>query len=59
MIVRWFETEPLPNHQSGDTPAAPGEKPTPEEKAKAELVHKGVAFHIEATRKAARTNGLR
>jgi undecaprenyl-diphosphatase len=42
LFARHEPTEPLPKHQPGDTPAAPGEKPTPEEKAKAEPVRRAL-----------------
>jgi membrane-associated phospholipid phosphatase len=42
LFARHELTELLPKHQSGDTPAAPGEKPTPEEKAKAEPVRRAL-----------------
>jgi undecaprenyl-diphosphatase len=42
LFARHELTEPLPKHQSSDTPALPGEKPTPEEKAKAEPVRRAL-----------------
>ena len=50
-------TESLPKHQSGDTPAAPGEKPTPEEKAKAEPVRRALdqaTAQVDSPEKASR-----
>ena len=41
-FARYRPTEPLPKHQPGDTPAAPWEKPKPEEKAKAEPVRRAL-----------------
>jgi undecaprenyl-diphosphatase len=42
LFARYRPTEPLPKHQLGDTPAAPWEKPRPEEKAKAEPVRRAL-----------------
>src|SRR5512141_1202555 len=39
-FARYRPIEPLPKDQPGDTPAVPLEKPTPEEKAKAEPVRR-------------------
>ena len=57
LFARHALTEPLPKHQSGDTPAAPGEKPTPEEKAKAEPVRRAldqVTAQVDSPEKASR-----
>ncbi len=42
LFARRKPGEPLSKPPSGDTPAAPGEKPTPEEKAKAEPVRRAL-----------------
>ena len=57
LFARHALTEQLPKHQSGDTPVAPGEKPTPEEKAKAEPVRRALdqaTAQVDSPEKASR-----
>jgi undecaprenyl-diphosphatase len=57
LFARHELNEPLPKHQSGNTPALTGEKPTPEEKAKAEPVRRALnqaTAQVDSAEKASR-----
>ena len=56
-FARYRPTGPLPKHQPGDTPAAPWEKPKPEERAKAEPVRRALdqaTAQVDSPEKASR-----
>jgi undecaprenyl-diphosphatase len=57
LFARFRPTEPLPKHQPGNIPAVPGEKPTPEEKAKAEPARRALdqaTAQVDSKEKASR-----